>query len=336
MIGLRPLSVLFGIACNMIADARRRQRSAASAALLHVVRSGSHLLGPARAFADATRLFYNNPLNPLANTPFGRSMSRPPASCSSAPRAATASRPSASTTTLVDGERVAVTERDRLGAAVLQADPFRSRAAARRGTAAQAADRGADVGPLCDAAARHGRGLPARPTRCTSPTGSTPAWCRSAEGRFDLDDYIDYVISMLHLLGPDMHVMAVCQPSVPVIAAVARMEAEDDPLRAALDDADGRADRHPRQPDRGQPARREARHRLVPPATASARCRCPIPGFMREVYPGFLQLSGFMAMNIDRHVDGPQRHVQAPGARATATRPRSTASSTTSIWRSWT
>src|SRR5262249_58500323 len=50
-----------------------------------------------------------------------------------------------------------------------------------------------------------------------------------SEGRFDLDDYIDYVISMLHMLGGDVHVLAVCQPSVPVLAAVARMEAENDP-----------------------------------------------------------------------------------------------------------
>ncbi len=48
-------------------------------------------------------------------------------------------------------------------------------------------------------------------------------------GRFDLDDYIDYVISMLHFLGPDTHMVAVCQPSVPVLAAVAVMEAAEDP-----------------------------------------------------------------------------------------------------------
>ena len=50
-----------------------------------------------------------------------------------------------------------------------------------------------------------------------------------ADGRFDLDDYIDYLISMLHALGGDTHVIAVCQPSVPVLAAVALMEADDDP-----------------------------------------------------------------------------------------------------------
>ena len=50
-----------------------------------------------------------------------------------------------------------------------------------------------------------------------------------SEGRFDLDDYIDYVISILHALGGDTHVIAVCQPAVPVLAAVALMEADDDP-----------------------------------------------------------------------------------------------------------
>src|SRR4029077_1184982 len=49
-----------------------------------------------------------------------------------------------------------------------------------------------------------------------------------SEGGFDLDDYIDYVISILHFLGGDTHIVAVCQPSVPVLAAVARMEAEGD------------------------------------------------------------------------------------------------------------
>src|SRR6195952_3780059 len=49
-------------------------------------------------------------------------------------------------------------------------------------------------------------------------------------GRFDLDDYIDYCMAMFEELGPDVHVMAVCQPSVPVLAAIARMEAEDHAL----------------------------------------------------------------------------------------------------------
>ncbi|MEQ8325541.1 MAG: polyhydroxyalkanoate depolymerase, partial [Parvibaculum sp.] len=49
------------------------------------------------------------------------------------------------------------------------------------------------------------------------------------EGGFDLDDYIDYVIDMCHELGPDVHLLAVCQPSVPVFAAAAVMHDNDDP-----------------------------------------------------------------------------------------------------------
>src|SRR5438067_13910293 len=49
-----------------------------------------------------------------------------------------------------------------------------------------------------------------------------------SEGGFDLDDYIDYVISILHFLGGDTHVVAVCQPSVPLLAAAALMEADKD------------------------------------------------------------------------------------------------------------
>jgi poly(3-hydroxybutyrate) depolymerase len=120
-------------------------------------------------------------------------------------------------------------------------------------------------------------------------------------GRFDLDDYIDYVIAMLQMLGPDTHVMAVCQPSVPVLAATARMEAEGDPCAPSLDDADGRADRHPPLADRGQPAGDGTRHRLVPPQLHHP-VPFPHPGAFREVYPGFMQLSGFMAMNFDRHL----------------------------------
>ncbi|TNE39202.1 MAG: polyhydroxyalkanoate depolymerase, partial [Alphaproteobacteria bacterium] len=49
------------------------------------------------------------------------------------------------------------------------------------------------------------------------------------EGRFDLDDYIDYIRDYLNILGPDVHVMAVCQPGVPVLAAIALMSEDKDP-----------------------------------------------------------------------------------------------------------
>src|ERR1700749_4893898 len=50
-----------------------------------------------------------------------------------------------------------------------------------------------------------------------------------AMGRFDLDAYIDYLIEIMHALGGCLHLIGVCQPSVPVLAAVAVMEADNDP-----------------------------------------------------------------------------------------------------------
>ncbi|MEM9473150.1 MAG: polyhydroxyalkanoate depolymerase [Pseudomonadota bacterium] len=122
-----------------------------------------------------------------------------------------------------------------------------------------------------------------------------------SKGSFDLDDYIDYVIEMLHHLGENTHVMAVCQPSVPVRAAVAVMEKRGDPLvPRTMTLMGGPIDT-----------------RINPTAVNTLAGDKPIewfrdnvimavpwpqPGFMREVYPGFLQLSGFMSMNLDKHM----------------------------------
>ena len=84
----------------------------------------------------------------------------------------------------------------------------------------------------------------------------------AAAGAFDLDGYIDYVIDMLHALGPDTHVMAVCQPSVPVLAAVALMEEEQDDLARIHDAYERPIDI--RVTSRRSKAGDEARHGLVP------------------------------------------------------------------------
>jgi polyhydroxyalkanoate depolymerase len=122
-----------------------------------------------------------------------------------------------------------------------------------------------------------------------------------AEGRFDLCDYIDYCIAMFADLGPDLHVMAVCQPAVPVLAAIARMEAEDHPLvpRSATLLGGPIDTRHAPTKVNSFAQERDIqwfkRHCIhaVPPRHA---------GQGRMVYPGFMQLAGFMAMNPDRHV----------------------------------
>ncbi|MBV8521423.1 MAG: polyhydroxyalkanoate depolymerase [Acetobacteraceae bacterium] len=119
---------------------------------------------------------------------------------------------------------------------------------------------------------------------------------------FDLDDYIDHIIAFFHALGENTHVLAVCQPAVPVLAAVALMSAAGDayaPRSMTL--IGGPVDTRvaPTAPNRFAQAHSLEWFR------SNVIDRVPLgnPGFMREVYPGFLQLAGFMAMNFDRHVE---------------------------------
>jgi poly(3-hydroxybutyrate) depolymerase len=130
-----------------------------------------------------------------------------------------------------------------------------------------------------------------------------------AEGPFDLDDYIDQIISYLKALGPGTHVIAVCQPSVPVLAAAALMAAAKDRCRPrSLVLMGGPID------TRVNPTKVNAfamRHPLSWfKNTVVSRVPYGFPGFGRDVYPGFLQLSGFMSMNIDRHLGAHLRMFQ--------------------------
>jgi poly(3-hydroxybutyrate) depolymerase len=127
-----------------------------------------------------------------------------------------------------------------------------------------------------------------------------------ALGKFDLDDYIDYVAEMCEHLsnadGTPFHLLAVCQPSVPVLAAVARMEAENSPhVPASMTLKGGPID------TRRSPTAVNKLAEKRGPKWFRQNCihvaPFPYPGMGRQVYPGFLQLSGFMAMNFDRHVN---------------------------------
>jgi len=123
----------------------------------------------------------------------------------------------------------------------------------------------------------------------------------ASEGPFDLDDYVDQIIGYLHALGPGTHVIAVCQPSVPVLAATALMAAARDRCRPrSLVLMGGPIDTriNPTKVNKFATARPLAWFKN------SVVTRVPYghPGFGREVYPGFLQLTGFMSMNIDRHL----------------------------------
>jgi poly(3-hydroxybutyrate) depolymerase len=258
-------------------------------------------LNPARAYADAARLYFKSPVNPLSFTTFGKSIA---AACELFERSTRRyGRPEwRINSTTVGGERV----------------PVQIVTAWER--------------PFCRLL--HFERSLAHPPRRPQPkilivapmSGHYPTLLRGtveaflsnhdvyltewvdarmvplADGAFNLDDYIDYVISILHRLQGDTHVIAVCQPSVPVLAAVALMEAEDDPfvpnsmvlMGGPIDTRRNPTAVNKLAEQRGTDWFRRNVITKVP---------FPNPGFMRDVYPGFLQLNGFMSMNLDRHLE---------------------------------
>jgi len=120
-------------------------------------------------------------------------------------------------------------------------------------------------------------------------------------GRFDLDDYIDYLIEFLRFTGPDTHMLAVCQPSVPAFAAAAVMGAEKDPCRpVTLTMMGGPVDTRASPTSVNDVAM--ARPLSWFASNVIAEVPFNYPGAGREVYPGFLQLAGFLSMNIESHL----------------------------------
>lgn len=125
-------------------------------------------------------------------------------------------------------------------------------------------------------------------------------------GAFDLDDYADYIVEMCAFLaettGERPAVLAVCQPGIPALAAASLMAMDKHPARPASLTLMGSpidCARNPKQPNEFA-----SRHSLGWfERNVVVRVPWPNRGFMRRVYPGFLQLSGFMAMNVDRHLD---------------------------------
>jgi poly(3-hydroxybutyrate) depolymerase len=108
------------------------------------------------------------------------------------------------------------------------------------------------------------------------------------------------------VLGGDVHVVAVCQPAVPVVMAVSVMEAENDPyVPLSMTLMGGPIDTR-RNPTA---VNNLAQERGIDWFRSNVITKVPFPhpGFMRDVYPGFLQLTGFVSMNLDRHVDAHRR-----------------------------
>jgi poly(3-hydroxybutyrate) depolymerase len=257
-------------------------------------------LAPARAMSDASRFVFGNPFNPLSATPLGKNITAGAELFERMTRRY--GKPIFGLKeTIVAGQPCAVVEQ------VVWERPFcRLLRFDRQNLPNDAPQpRLLLVAPMSGHFATLLRGtveafLPTHDVYITDWADARTV--PMAVGAFDLDDYIDYLREMLVVLGPGVHTIGVCQPAVPLIAAVAVMEAEGDPATPASMTLMGGPIDTRRSPtavnllaeQRGvEWFRRNCLHNVP----------FPYPGFGRLVYPGFLQLSGFMAMNLDRHVN---------------------------------
>ena len=119
-------------------------------------------------------------------------------------------------------------------------------------------------------------------------------------GPFHLADYVDYVRYWIKLLSPDLHVISVCQPTVPVLAAVSLQAANHGPVPRTMVMMGGPIDAR-RSPTAVNNLARKKPYSWFEQHLIE-RVPSKYPGYMRRVYPGFLQHLGFVAMNPDRHL----------------------------------
>jgi poly(3-hydroxybutyrate) depolymerase len=266
----------------------------------------AHLaLAPARAASGFTRNFFKNPFNPLSNTLIGRNIA---ASAELFERMTRRyGKPDFDLdSTMIESRIVPVTEE------VVWERPFCRVIRFAREMPEQPSPQPKllIVAPMSGHYATLLRGtveafLATHDVHITDWTDAR--MIPDAQGKFDLDDYIDYLIEILAALserkdGVALHALGVCQPSVPLICAVALMEARDDPdVPTSMTLMGGPIDTR-RSPTA---VNKLAEQRGVEWFRRNCIHRVPFPyqGAGRQVYPGFLQLSGFMAMNMDRHVN---------------------------------
>jgi poly(3-hydroxybutyrate) depolymerase len=257
-------------------------------------------LNPARAIAEATRLFYKNPINPLSFTELGKSIAAGAEVFERTTRRY--SQPEwGIDSTMVSGEPVPVEIIPVWEMPFCRLLHFKRRF---KQPLKRPQPKMLIIAPLSGHYATLLRGtveafLPNHDVYITEWVNARQV--PVAAGRFDLDDYIDYVIAMLRLLDGEAHVVAVCQPSVPVMAAVALMEAENDPdvprsmvlMGGPIDTRYSPTKVNKLAEERGVDW---FRHHVI------TKVPFPNPGMGRDVYPGFLQLHGFVSMNLTRHI----------------------------------
>ncbi len=125
------------------------------------------------------------------------------------------------------------------------------------------------------------------------------------EGRFDFEDYVSYLIDFLQHLGPNVHLVGLCQAAVPALCAAALMAEDKDKCRpATLSLLAGPID------VRINPNALIKRSQRLPQAIMKMHIHTVpkgYPGAGRNVYPGYMQLMGFVSLNLRNHV---RKHIQ--------------------------
>ena len=267
--------------------------------LYHWYEMSHAALRPARAVAESMRYFAESPFNPFSHTPAGR-------------HAAAACQVFERTTRRYDKpsfglDMTRIGSRDvTVGEEVIWERPFCRLIHFRRDM--PALERAADprillVAPMSGHFATLLRGtvealLPNHEVYITDWRDAQSV--APAAGVFGLADYVDYVREMLTLFKGDVHVFAVCQPAVPVLAAVSLMEEDNDPaVPLSMILAGGPVDTRASPTAVNDVAVERGTEWFERHVISTVPW--PHEGAGRSVYPGFLQLSGFVAMNIDRH-----------------------------------
>jgi poly(3-hydroxybutyrate) depolymerase len=258
-------------------------------------------MAPARAMSDMTKLALSNPLNPMTHTPAGKSIA---AACELFERATRRyGKPTFDIDEVtVEGRAVPVSEE------IVWRKPFCELRHFQRTFPEDQQPKSSKVlivAPMSGHYATLLRGT--LQTMLERHDVYITDWVDArmvpvGQGTFDLDDYVDYLIELFQMFKGDVHVMAVCQPSVPVMAAVSVMEAANDPHTPnSMTLMGGPLDTRVNPTEVNTMAEQHSiswfRSNVI------MQVPWPHPGMMRAVYPGFLQLTGFMTMNLNRHMD---------------------------------
>ncbi|QII86196.1 polyhydroxyalkanoate depolymerase [Bordetella hinzii] len=257
-------------------------------------------LRPLAAFTDASSQLFSSPYSPLAYTPLSRQLA---ASCELLHRIGKEYQKPAwgLESTAIDGRAVKVVEAVALDKPFCRLVHFQRDL---RRTAARKDPRVLVVAPLSG----HHATLLRDTVRALQPAHDVYVtdWVDArmvptSAGPFHLDDYVRYIQEFIRHLGPDLHVISVCQPTVPVLAAISLMAAADEPVQPrSMVMMGGPID--PRE----SPTQVNNLATTKPYSWFETQLIHAVPlnypGAGRKVYPGFLQHAGFMAMNPDRHL----------------------------------